>query len=151
MLALTLDIAVLTLLLVVLAAGFRLRGALKSFRADSAQLQPLIDSLDKAAGRAETALFGLKQMAEGIGGQLSEEAAGAQRLIDELDFMTKRADQLAERLEGGISQARSTPARPAATADEWAPPPKPAAAVKPAAAEPRRRPPDLEQRLRNLR
>ena len=107
MLALTLDIMIVALLLISLGAGLRLHGALKIFRIDSNEFQPMIQSLDRATVRAEAALGGLKKMAEEAGGRLSEESKGTQRLLDELDFMTKRADQLAEKLDATISEARA--------------------------------------------
>ena len=107
MLALTLDIMIVVLLLISLGAGLRLHGALKIFRVDGSEFQPMIQSLDKATARAETALGGLRKIAEEVGGKLNDEAKSTQRLLDELDFMTKRADKLAERLDASIRKARA--------------------------------------------
>ncbi|MGI9511024.1 MAG: DUF6468 domain-containing protein [Geminicoccaceae bacterium] len=148
MLALTLDIMIVVLLLISLGAGLRLHGALKIFRVDSNEFQPMIQSLDKATARAETALGGLKKMAEDVGGRLNEESKSTQRLLDELDFMAKRADQLAEKLDGSISEARSIDLTPAtAQADKTGD----IDANDLGPGKPRRRAPDLEQRLKNLR
>ncbi|MGI9503479.1 MAG: DUF6468 domain-containing protein [Geminicoccaceae bacterium] len=149
MLALTLDIMIVVLLLVSLGAGLRLHGALKIFRVDGSEFQPMIQSLDKATTRAETALGGLRRVAEDVGGKLNSDAKNTQRLIDELDFMTKRADQLAEKLDESIGKARSVDIKAAkrvraADIEDSEPP-----AVQPTA--PRRRVADLEQRLKNLR
>lgn len=163
MLALTLDIMIVALLLISLGAGLRLHNALKIFRVDRNEFQPMIQSLDKATIRAENALGRLRKMAEDVSTSLSDEGKNAQRLVNELDFMTKRADQLAERLDDRISKSRSMERKSAA---HKAGAPKSAMAgstrtmpsqpkiaddidltVKP----PRRRVPDLEQRLKNLR
>ncbi len=148
MVALTLDIAIVVLLLITLGGGFRLHGALKTFRVESNEIQPIIGALDKAAGRAEAALGSLRQMVDDVGARMGEETATGQRLLDELDFMTKRADQLAERLDDGIARARSAGSRSQSPKAGSAAEPQP---VKAARTEPRRRPPDLEQRLKNLR
>ncbi len=149
MLALTLDILIIVLLLISLGAGLRLHGALKIFRVDGTEFQPLIQSLDKATSRAEAALGGMRKMTEDVGGKLTEETKTTQRLLDELDFMTKRADQMAEKLNLSISDARSaerkvertSPAIDKAKPDD----------VGARSNELRRRAPDLEQRLNSLR
>jgi hypothetical protein len=149
MLALTLDIAIVILLLVSLGAGIRLHGALKIFRVDSNEFQPMIQALDKATTRAETALGRLRKMAEDVGGKLNEDTKSTQRLLDELDFMTKRADQLAARLDDSIGKARSVDVKASRSSptggdrigDE----------LDTRAQLSRRRVPDLEQRLKNLR
>lgn len=148
MLALTLDIMIVVLLLISLGAGLRLHGALKIFRIDSSEFQPMIQSLDRATARAEIALGGLKKMAEEAGARLNQESKGTQRLLDELDFMTKRADQLAEKLDTTISEARSIDLKSARSRSN---PAKGADAADVIAERPRRRVPDLEQRLKNLR
>ena len=149
MLALTLDILIILLLLISLGAGLRLHGALKIFRVDGTEFQPLIQSLDKATTRAETTLGGMRKMAEDVGGKLTEETKTTQRLLDELDFMTKRADQMAEKLNTSISGARSAERKAEQT-------PPVIDTVKPddigmRSSELRRRAPDLEQRLNSLR
>lgn len=163
MLALTLDIMIIALLLISLGAGFRLHNALKIFRVDRNEFQPMIQSLDKATVRAENALGRLRKMAEDVGTSLSEEGKNAQRLVNELDFMTKRADQLAERLDDRISKSRSMDLKStmqksalpksALSSSTMSPPSQPATAddVDLAPKPPRRRVPDLEQRLKNLR
>lgn len=148
MAALSLDIAIIALLLITLGSGFRLRGALRTFRVDSHEFQPLIEALDKAADRAEAALGGLRDVTDRAQGKLGDETASAQRLLDELTFMTKRADQLAEQLDDGIGRARTLKV-PKETS-----PVSPQMAVtesKAQAAGRRRRAPDLEQRLKTLR
>lgn len=149
MLALTLDIVIVILLLVSLGAGIRLHGALKIFRVNGNEFQPMIQSLDKATTRAEAALGRLRKMAEDVGVKLKDDGKTTQRLIDELDFMTKRADQLAAKLDESISRARSVKVEPKQA------PPAPhtsdAGHVDAQLQASRRRVPDLEQRLKSLR
>lgn len=149
MLALTLDIMIVILLLISLGAGLRLHGALKIFRIDGNEFEPLIRSLDKATSRAEAALGGMRKMAEDAGGKLSDETKTTQQLLDELDFMTKRADQMADKLDGSISKARTAERETVKT-------PKETKAIRAdeiasLSNQLRRRAPDLEQRLNNLR
>ncbi len=147
MLALTLDIAIVVLLLISLGAGLRLHSALKIIRVEGNEFQPMIQSLDKATSRAETTLGGLRRMAEEVGVKLNDEAKNTQRLINELDFMTKRADHLAEKLDGSIGKARTVDLKTEKKA-KTAPG---ADGAEMASQQPRRRAPDLEQRLKNLR
>ena len=149
MLALTLDIMIVILLLISLGAGLRLHGALKLFRVEGSEFQPLIQSLDKATSRAEAALGGLREMAKEVGGKLNDETKSTQRLLDELDFMTKRADQLAEKLDDRIGKARSADIEATKTpriADA-----ENAGDFDAAPTLSRRHASDLEQRLKNLR
>ncbi|MGI9416248.1 MAG: DUF6468 domain-containing protein [Geminicoccaceae bacterium] len=149
MLALTLDIMIVVLLLISLGAGLRLHGALKLFRIDGNEFQPMIHALDKATARAEAALGGLRRIAEDVGGKLNDETKTTQRLLDELDFMTKRADQLAEKLEATIGKARKI--EPKTTTTSASQETVAAGDIQAALQQQRRRVPDLEQRLKNLR
>jgi|GEM_PF-7061636 len=149
MLALTLDIMIVVLLLISLGAGLRLHGALKIFRVDGNEFQPTIQSLDKATTRAEAALGSLRKMAEDVGGKLKDDTKNTQRLLDELDFMTKRADQLAEKLDDSIGKARSVDVKVAKATPTSTP--EDIDDIGARANPARRRAPDLEQRLKNLR
>ena len=147
MFPLVLDIAIILLLVITLIGGVRLHKQLRMFRVEREEFEPLIHALDNASKRAETVLSALRQIADDVGGKLNAEAANTQRMLDELDFMTKRADQLADRLDGAISDARKKEGRKppeapvnVATRQDEAP-----------SIEPRRRPPDLEKRLKALR
>ncbi len=149
MLALTLDITIVVLLLISLGAGLRLHSALKIIRVEGNEFQPMIQSLDKATSKADATLGRLRKMAEDVGVKLNDEAKNTQRLINELDFMTKRADQLAEKLDDSIGEARSVDKKMAKL-------PKATDAahisdVEIPSSQPRRRVPDLEQKLKNLR
>lgn len=147
MLTLILDIAIIALLIVTLGAGSLLYKRLRAFRADMEEFEPLIHALDKTAKRAETVLAGLRQIAEDVGTKLAVEASSTQRLLDELDFMTKRADQLVDKLDDTISNSRRQEEKP----KHAMPPNSPSEILAAAPQEPRRRAPDLEKRLKTLR
>lgn len=150
MISLMLDGAIIILLITTLVAGYRLHQRLRIFRADTEEFEPLIQNLDNAAKRAGAVLVDLRQIAEDVGAKLNTEAGNTQRLLDELDFMTKRADQLAGKLEDTISGARKQEARqqpPVPVADTR----QPSEVLAAAPQEQRRRAPDLEKRLKTLR
>jgi hypothetical protein len=102
MLPLVLDGLLLVLLLAVLALGVRLRVGLRRLHREVGGLEQSIGALDAANGRSETALAGLARAAERAGEQLS----ATQRLLDDLRFLTERGEQIADRLESGIREAR---------------------------------------------
>jgi len=152
MVSLALNVAILLLLIVTLVAGYRLHKRLQVFRIETKEFEPLVLALDNASTRAEAVLSDFRQVTENVSTKLTAEADHTQRLLDELDFMTKRADQLADTLEGAISGARhqeeiqrQPPAETAIIADD------PIEVQTTAPQEQRRRAPDLEKRLKNLR
>lgn len=113
MLSMVLDVLLLVLLLAVLALGVRLRAGVRRLRREVGDIERLIGALDAVTGRSAAALSGLKSAAEGAAGQVS----AAQRLIDDLRFLSERGGQVADRLEDGIRRTRGTgsgaaPARP---------------------------------------
>jgi Domain of unknown function (DUF6468) len=142
MLSLVVDGALAILLLAALGIGLRLLRSLRQLRADDNQIERLIEALDAATGRAAGALEGLRETAEAAGQRLAGELAGAQRVLDDLQFLTSRGDQLADRLEEQIRKGR--PAAPRS-------PPVVAAAPPPAGMGAADRTADLERTLRTLR
>jgi len=142
MLSLVVDGALAILLLAVLGLGLRLLRSLRQLRSDDNEIGRLIDALDGATGRAAGALDGLRQTAEASAQRLAGELAAAQRLLDELQFLTSRGDQLADRLEEQIRKGRPAAPRSPALA---------AAAPPPAGASAADRNADLERALRTLR
>lgn len=150
MVSLFLDLAIVVLLIMTLGGGYRFHKRLQTFRIDTQEFEPLIHALDNAAKRAEAVLGDLRQIAENVGAKLSTEADNTQRLVDELDFMTKRADQLADKLDGAISNARHQEVKQPAAAPIVTPV-SPGEVLTTASQDQRRRAPDLEKRLKNLR
>jgi hypothetical protein len=138
MLSLIVDGTLAILLLAALGLGLRLLRSLRQLRSDDNEIERLIAALDAATGRAAGALEGLRQTAEAAGQQL----AGAQRVLDDLQFLTSRGDQLADRLEEHIRNGRPVASRS---------PPLAAAASPPAGARAADRTADLERALRTLR
>jgi hypothetical protein len=145
MLPLLVDGLIVVLLLVVLGRGFRLQRNLRELRPDDGEIDRLIAALDRATVRAQAALDGLRQTAEATGERLGGQLTSAQRLVDDLQFLTSRGEQTADRL---VEQIRKE--RPAAQRSQ--PMASGAEAARPAAAPHRAAPAaDLERTLRTLR
>jgi hypothetical protein len=124
--------AVLVLLLAAtLWYAVRLERRLGVLRRDNAALEALVAGFNDATARAEAATARLRAAAEGAGRQVAEQVEAAGRLRDDLLFLQERGEQLADRLDAIVREARGTAAERAA-----APRPVPAPAAGPAIAEP---------------
>ena len=140
MLPLVVDGLIVLLLLTVLGRGFRLQRNLRALRHDDGELDRLIAALDHASARAQAALDGLRQTAEGTSERLAGQLTSAQRLVDDLQFLTSRGEQAADRLVEQIGKER-----PAAQRSQSVPPGEGARPNRAAPAA------DLERMLRTLR
>jgi hypothetical protein len=110
--------ALLVLLLALLPLGWRLDRRLAALRREGAGLAAGAEGLTAATDAAEAALARLRATAESSGRMVAERAAAAERLRDDLAFLTERAEMLADRLDGLVREARpraaDAPAAPAA-------------------------------------
>ena len=106
MLALLVDALIVVLLLVVLGRGFQLQRHLRELRQDDGEIDRLIAALDRATARAEAALDGLRQTALATHERLAGQLTSSQRLIDDLQFLTGRGEQAADRLVEQIGKER---------------------------------------------
>jgi Domain of unknown function (DUF6468) len=106
MLALAVNGLIVLLLLLVLGRGFQLQRQFTKLRQQDGELDRLIAALNGASGRAEAALDGLRQTAEGTGERVTAQLTSAQRLIDDLQFLISRGEQAADRLVEQISRDR---------------------------------------------
>jgi hypothetical protein len=143
MLGALVDGLIIVLLLVVLGLGWRLQRRLSRWRRDDGALGQLIEALNAASLRAEAALAGLKTAAREGGEQLEARVAAARRVQDDLQLLTGRADELADRLMGEIERARAqrpTPTNPLTASND-----DPGERVRPVSAA------ELERALRALR
>ena len=150
MVSLVLDIGILLLLIATLSGGYRLHKKLQAFQIETKEIEPLIQSLDHAAKCAEAVLADFRSVAEDLSTKLSTEANDTQRLLDDLDFMTKRADQLADTLENAISDARRQERQQLSAEPEIVTEISDMVQTT-APRDQRRRVPDLEKRLKSLR
>lgn len=80
---------------------------LGTIRAGQAELKSLVDQLNGAAVEAQRSVAGLKVSAEEIEGRLKLEGKKATAIADELSLMTEAGNNLADRIEKGLTSARS--------------------------------------------
>ena len=142
MLALVVDGALAALLLAVLGLGLRLQRSLRQLRSRRRRDRAADRCArrgDRTRGQARSTVCGRppRPRTNGCAGEL----AGAQRLLDDLQFLTSRGEQLADRLEEQIQQGRpAAPERPRSRRRGAAP----------AGRAPADRRADLERTLRTL-
>ena len=125
-----LELALVLLLGATLFHALRLERALGVLKRDRAVLEELVAGFNDSTRQAELGVERLRAATEGAGRQIARQIEQAQRLRDDLGFLTERGDKLAERLEGGVRAARMMAdhmALPAAAPVQMAhlPPPPP--------------------------
>ena len=105
-LSLFLEVIGATLLGVMIVYAIRLNRRLSTLQEDKAEFERLLLSFTDSTSRAETSVARLKASAIDTAHSLQESVTRAQALRDDLAFMVDRADDLANRLENGIRDAR---------------------------------------------
>jgi hypothetical protein len=84
----------------------RLEKALGVLKRDRAVLEGLVTGFNESTRHAEAGVERLRAATEGAGRQIARQIEQAQRLRDDLSFLTERGDKLAERLDGSVRTAR---------------------------------------------
>ncbi|MBR0643453.1 DUF6468 domain-containing protein [Plastoroseomonas hellenica] len=120
-----LQLVLLLLLGAAIPFVIRLERGLSALRRDRGALDGSAQGLAEAASAADATLRRLRATAEEEIRQLDERAGAAERLRDDLRYLTERAESLADRLDVLVRAARplaaeATPAAPA-TEDTAAP------------------------------
>ncbi len=121
-----LEIALIALLALTLVHAVRLERALGLLRRDRTALGEAVAGLDSSTRQAETGLGRLHPMTQEATQQATRTVEGAAALKEDLAFLAKRGEELADRLEQLIRAGRALD--PGRTREQ------PAAAVAPAAA-----------------
>lgn len=101
-----LELALLLLLAATLFHALRLERALGVLKRDRAVLEDLVAGFNDSTRQAESGIERLRAAADGAGRQMVRQIETAQKLRDDLNFLTDRSDRLAERLEGAVRSAR---------------------------------------------
>lgn len=101
-----LEILVAVLLVVTVVYCALLDRRLHALRTGQDGLKALIEGLDGATRRAQSAIGELKQSADAAGATLSSHVTKGRALCDELQIMIEAGNGLADRLEGGRASAR---------------------------------------------
>ncbi|MDB5359971.1 MAG: putative ATPase involved in repair [Rhodospirillales bacterium] len=103
---LVMDAVVAILLIATIIFAVKLNGRLAALRNDSERLQGLIRGLQESSGAAEEAVAALKLTAGDAGRTLQNTIDQARKLDADLNFITERAGEVANRLEAGLRMQR---------------------------------------------
>lgn len=103
---LALDVTLVILLAVTLFHAVRLERALGVLKRDRAVLEELVAGFNDSTRQAEVGVERLRAATEGAGRQIARQIEQAQRLKDDLGFLSERGEKLAERLESAVRGAR---------------------------------------------
>jgi len=124
--SLILDIVVAGLLVATIAYAAVLDRRIRQLRATRAELETMVVGFNTATARAESAIGDLKMGTEAGSRELKPLMATARQIADDLQFLVERGNELADRLDVGVSAARAAApkggavsrpaARPASTA-----------------------------------
>jgi methyl-accepting chemotaxis protein len=101
-----LQLVLLLLLGFAIPFAIRLERGLAALRRDRGALDGSAQGLAEAAAAADATLRRLRATAEEEIRQLDERAGAAERLRDDLRYLTERAESLADRLDGLVRAAR---------------------------------------------
>ena len=104
------DIVILAALAVAIFYAVRLSKQFDRMQADKRAFEQLIQALNVASGRAESAIRALKEAAIGSGDTLQEKINAARAMSEELEIMVQAGDNLAERLGTIAEQSRKAAA-----------------------------------------
>jgi hypothetical protein len=129
------DIVICLLLVTAIGYAMALNRKLGTLRASRGELEKLFADFAAATGQAEGGLQALKQGSGAAAEALAKNVSDACRLADEMAFLVKKGNEIADRLEVAISASRKAgPLQAAATAAPLPQAPAPSvAATKPQA------------------
>ncbi|WP_169626671.1 DUF6468 domain-containing protein [Pacificispira spongiicola] len=105
------DIALMILLGVAIFYGIRLNRQVSAIRSGRKELEKLIADFTQATTRAESALSDLRQEVGGSLDATRKASLKAGELCDDLEFLIKRGEKVADALETGIRAGNKTTAR----------------------------------------
>jgi hypothetical protein len=100
------EVALVLLLGATLYHAMRLERALGVLKRDRAVLEGLVKDFNDSTRQAEEGVEHLKAATEGAGRNIARQIEQAQRLRDDLTFLSERGERLAERLETGVRASR---------------------------------------------
>jgi hypothetical protein len=112
--SIALDALVAALLVATIAYAAVLDRRIRQLRATRAELETLVVGFNTATARAESAIGDLKAGTESGSRELKPLIATGRQIADDLQFLVERGNELADRLEVGVSAARTAAPRSAA-------------------------------------
>ena len=109
---------VLTVLLIAVMGIFiAVYRRLRDIKDGQSELRDLVDSLNKAVVDAQTSVAALKHSSREVEGRLQTEVSRARVLSDELAMITETGNNLADRIEKGLTNGRDKPQASAAVSE----------------------------------
>ncbi|MBM3601407.1 MAG: hypothetical protein FJX35_24690 [Alphaproteobacteria bacterium] len=106
-LSIAVELVVIVLLAVTIAYAVVINRRLGILRDTKAEMEKVLLSLDDSIKRAESSVKNLKSTAEQQMKVMQQPIQRAEAMRDELAFIVKRADELADRLTNSISASRA--------------------------------------------
>jgi hypothetical protein len=100
------DIVICVLLVTTIGYAMALNRKLSLLRAAKRDMEKLFAEFAAATGEAQGGLAALKQHSAEAGETLAENVNDACRLADEMAFLVKKGNEIADRLEGAIAASR---------------------------------------------
>ncbi len=125
--SLILDILIAVLLVASIGYTVSLNRRLTALRQDKDELESLTSKFADATTKAEASIQTLRGSTDEIASALNKEIEKAESMRDDLTFLVDRAGSLADRLEGGVRDARAEAPmdNPLGVEDAFMDPPKP--------------------------
>lgn len=105
--ALIIDGILIFLLIGAIAQGLRLHRALKTIRSGQDELSRIVGSLNQSVTEAQRGVIALKSAATEAEEQVKAQVVKASALVDELTLITEAGNNLADRIEGGLTGGKS--------------------------------------------
>lgn len=106
------DAVLAVLLIAAIVASTIVYRRLGTIREGQAELRALVDSLNTAVIDAQRSVGNLRQAAQDVEGRLDAKTAKAAAIADELGMITEAGNNLADRIERGLTSGRSAEAAP---------------------------------------
>jgi hypothetical protein len=106
-LSLALDVVVAGLLIATIVYATVLDRRIRQLRATRSELEAMVVGFNTATARAESAIGDLKAGTEAGSRELKPLIATGRQIADDLQFLVERGNELADRLDVGISAARA--------------------------------------------
>lgn len=122
------DVVVSALLVATITYAVVLDRRIRQLREARKELETMVVGFNAATARAESAIGDLKMGTEAGSRELKPLVAKAREIADDLAFLVERGNELADRLDTGVSAARAVAPRPEMND------PLPKAGARPAAA-----------------
>jgi hypothetical protein len=106
-LSIALDIVVAVLLVATIVYATVLDRRIRMLRSARAEIESVVVGFNTATARAESAIGELKEGTETGSRELKPLIATARQIADDLAFLVERGNELADRLDVGVSAARA--------------------------------------------